>query len=375
MSQSFPPAHPSEQSPLHILRHMGQQRSGGTVTFQEPADPSVGWRVYLSSDSILYATSTVGQLPRLTYLLTRINPTLVDLVGGIPEQELEYEWLLQQLARRLSIRDVRQVIVRITQEALIHLLSIPRAQTQVQPHHPIASMLLTQSGAELIDPLQKAIERWQSLRDQIHSPLARISLAPQRAQLFCEHWDQSQAGRYFPRQGLSGCLNVMASELTLYELCSQLGCDPFTFGAWSHPLIRQGIVRVTPFVWPSADRIWIACIDDSKTIHKQVKSTLERAGYGVLSILEPGQALTALVRQRPVLILMDVMMPDIDGYELCRMLRQSKQLKDIPVVMMTGRDGLLDRLRAQMLGVSEFLPKPFAPQQLLATVQKMVALD
>ncbi|GAB4215378.1 MAG: response regulator [Synechococcales cyanobacterium] len=372
MSLSFPPAHPSEQSPLDILSHMGRQRSGGTLTFQEPRDPSVGWSVYLSSDSVLYATSTVGQLPRLTYLLTRINPALIDLLGGIRDHELEYEWLLQQLAGRLSIRDLRQMMLRITQEALIHLLSIPRAPTQVLPHHPIASVLLTQSWAEMIDPLPKAIERWQSLREQIHSPLARIRLAPQRAQLFCEHWDHSQAGRYFPQQELSGCLTVMDSELTLYELCSQLGCDPFTFGAWSQPLIRQGVIQVTPFARPAVERIWIACIDDSQTVHREVKSTLEMAGYGVLSITEPGQALTALVRQRPALILMDVNMPDIDGYELCRMLRQSKQLNAIPVVMLTERDGLLDRLRAQMLGVSEFLLKPFTPQQLLTTLKKVV---
>jgi len=69
---------------------------------------------------------------------------------------------------------------------------------------------------------------------------------------------------------------------------------------------------------------------------------------------------------------MDVNMPEIDGYELCRMLRQSKQLKEIPVVMLTGRDGLLDRLRAQILGVNDYITKPFQPEHLLAAVQKVL---
>jgi twitching motility two-component system response regulator PilG len=67
---------------------------------------------------------------------------------------------------------------------------------------------------------------------------------------------------------------------------------------------------------------------------------------------------------------MDINMPDIDGYELCRMLRQSRQLKDVPIVMLTGRDGLIDRLRAQLVGANSYLTKPFAPEQLMQAVQK-----
>jgi twitching motility two-component system response regulator PilG len=68
---------------------------------------------------------------------------------------------------------------------------------------------------------------------------------------------------------------------------------------------------------------------------------------------------------------MDINMPDIDGYELCRMLRQSRQLKDVPIVMLTGRDGLIDRLRAQLVGANSYLTKPFAPEQLTQAVQKV----
>jgi twitching motility two-component system response regulator PilG len=99
---------------------------------------------------------------------------------------------------------------------------------------------------------------------------------------------------------------------------------------------------------------------------------LEVSGYDVLGITEPTQALTALVRQRPAVILMDVNMPDIDGYELCSMLRQSRQLRDIPIVMLTGRDGILDRLRAKTLGVEYYLTKPFNPDRLVESIQKAV---
>jgi twitching motility two-component system response regulator PilG len=363
---------PKEQSPYRVLNEMGTKRVGGSVTFRDPLDLSVGWSVYLSSDHLLYATSTSGQLPRLTYVLSRINPGLVEVLSGIREKELEYEWLIQQLSQQLAIRELRQVVMRATQEALIHLLAIPRAPLQYSRTTPITSFLLTHSWSEMVHPLLKAIERWGSLREVFPTPLSRLQLDSQRIQEFCQHWDQSQASRYFPKQGLSGCMGLMNQSLTLYELCAQFGCDPFTVGAWAKPLVAQEVLKVAPYESPEIKRVLIACIDDSKTVQKQVKSILEIAGFAVLSILEPGQALTALVREKPALILMDVNMPEIDGYELCRMLRQSKQLKEIPVVMLTGRDGLLDRLRAQILGVNDYITKPFQPEHLLAAVQKVL---
>ena len=116
----------------------------------------------------------------------------------------------------------------------------------------------------------------------------------------------------------------------------------------------------------------IACIDDSKTIQKQVRGILLLSGYEVLGITEPAQALTALVRQKPAAILMDVNMPDIDGYELCSMLRQSRQLREIPIIMLTGRDGILDRIRAKTLGVNFYLTKPFHPEHLVESIGKVL---
>ncbi|GFE69188.1 response regulator [Chroococcus sp. FPU101] len=119
----------------------------------------------------------------------------------------------------------------------------------------------------------------------------------------------------------------------------------------------------------------IVCIDDSKTVQQQVTRTLSTVGYQVISITEPASALTVLVRHKPVLILLDINMPEINGYELCQMLNRSRILKDIPVVMLTGREGLVDRLRAKFIGVSEYLTKPFDPNELIEVVHRLTALS
>ena len=122
----------------------------------------------------------------------------------------------------------------------------------------------------------------------------------------------------------------------------------------------------------SQHRPVVACIDDSKTVQRQVQMTLEIAGYQVLSFTEPDRALTALVRHKPAVILMDINMPKMDGYELCRRLRQARHLQDVPIVMLTGRDGFLDRLRAKLAGVTSYLTKPFEPAQLLSSIQTAI---
>lgn len=137
-------------------------------------------------------------------------------------------------------------------------------------------------------------------------------------------------------------------------------------------LSRTGINNPTPSVNnPENDRPLVACIDDSKTVQRQVQLTLESVGYQVLNITEPASTLTLLVRQKPGIILLDINMPEIDGYELCQMLHRSRKLKEIPIVMLTGRDGIVDRVRAKLVGANHYLTKPFDPNQLIEVVQKL----
>lgn len=149
----------------------------------------------------------------------------------------------------------------------------------------------------------------------------------------------------------------------------------------SSQLIEKPNVQINSFksepttAYRAGIRPLVVCIDDSKTVQQQVTRILETVGYQVISITEPASALSILVRHKPALILLDINMPEIDGYELCQMLNRSRILKEIPVVMLTGREGLVDRLRAKFIGVSEYLTKPFNPNELIEIVQRLTALS
>ena len=118
----------------------------------------------------------------------------------------------------------------------------------------------------------------------------------------------------------------------------------------------------------------IACIDDNKTVQIQVKRTLELAGYEVLSIVDPGFCMTVLSRNQPKLILMDINMPYFDGYELCQMLKKSRQLKNIPIAFFSSKDTIVNRVRAKMCGAIGFLSKPIAPLELIDFVNTVVPI-
>jgi twitching motility two-component system response regulator PilG len=114
----------------------------------------------------------------------------------------------------------------------------------------------------------------------------------------------------------------------------------------------------------------IACIDDSPTVLNAINSFLDDKSFSVVMINDPVRALMQVVRIKPDLILLDVEMPNLDGYELCSLLRKHSLFKNTPIVMVTGNTGFLDRAKAKLVRSSGYLTKPFNQSELLKMVFK-----
>lgn len=114
----------------------------------------------------------------------------------------------------------------------------------------------------------------------------------------------------------------------------------------------------------------ILVIDDSPTVRKIVAVTLERHGYKVVIAPDGVQALAKLEEAAPDLVLLDINMPYMDGHQVCKVLKGNNSTKQVPVVMLSGKDGFMDKVRARMSGATEFISKPVDPNALLVTVQK-----
>jgi twitching motility two-component system response regulator PilG len=119
----------------------------------------------------------------------------------------------------------------------------------------------------------------------------------------------------------------------------------------------------------------IACIDDSPTVLRSIKHFLDENIFSVVAINDPVKALMQILRSKPDLILLDVEMPNLDGYELCSLLRRHSAFKHTPIIMVTGRTGFLDKAKAKMVRSSGYLTKPFTQKDLLKMVFRYLMID
>jgi two-component system, chemotaxis family, response regulator PixG len=114
----------------------------------------------------------------------------------------------------------------------------------------------------------------------------------------------------------------------------------------------------------------IACVDDSAWVCQTLAELMEKAEYRFLSIQDPLRAIPTLLSQKPDVILLDLRMPNTNGYEICTQLRRLSAFTHTPILILTGNDGVVDRVRAKMAGATDFLSKTISHDQLLATLAK-----
>ena len=116
----------------------------------------------------------------------------------------------------------------------------------------------------------------------------------------------------------------------------------------------------------------ILVVDDDQLMHMLFEHHLEGAGYRMLSAMNGQQAMEMAVREQPGIIVMDVMMPDVDGLAVLRELKKTEATKAIPVIVITSNRHALMQKESELAGAAIFLTKPFSPTQLLNEIRRLV---
>jgi twitching motility two-component system response regulator PilG len=120
---------------------------------------------------------------------------------------------------------------------------------------------------------------------------------------------------------------------------------------------------------PSNENLKIMVIDDSSTIRRSAEIFLGQVGYKVVLAEDGFDALAKINDSHPDLIFCDILMPRLDGYQTCALIKKSAKFRHTPVIMLSSKDGLFDRARGTMVGSDEYLTKPFTKDSLLKTVR------
>jgi twitching motility two-component system response regulator PilG len=114
----------------------------------------------------------------------------------------------------------------------------------------------------------------------------------------------------------------------------------------------------------------VLVVDDSPTVRKIVQLTLQRERIHVVTAGDGLSALAAVADEQPDLILLDIMLPRMDGYNICQVVRRNMAFRDMPIIMLSGKDGLFDKMRGKLAGSTEYITKPFDSAELVQTVKR-----
>ena len=118
-----------------------------------------------------------------------------------------------------------------------------------------------------------------------------------------------------------------------------------------------------------ASELKVLVVDDSATVRKLISSKLEKAGHNVVCAVDGIDGLAKMAENAPDIVFLDIAMPQMDGYEVCKRIRANPAAKHIPVVMISGKDGFFDKVRGRMAGTSDYITKPFGPDTLMKALE------
>ena len=116
----------------------------------------------------------------------------------------------------------------------------------------------------------------------------------------------------------------------------------------------------------------VLVIDDSKTIRRSAENLLSREGCDVITAIDGFDALSKIADSRPEIIFVDVMMPRLDGYQTCALIKNNSEFKATPVVMLSSKDGIFDKAKGRIVGSDQYITKPFSKEELLGTIRTLV---
>ncbi|HSK73395.1 MAG TPA: response regulator [Pyrinomonadaceae bacterium] len=173
-----------------------------------------------------------------------------------------------------------------------------------------------------------------------------------------------------------GHLNLknLRKGLTCLQKAAQLSPNNIMLGGQVNSLaIRLAEIEKQESVQSSMpkDRM-ILVVDDSPTVRKLISGKLEKSGHTVICAVDGMDAMSKLNDFVPDLILLDINMPRMDGYQVCKLIRGNETTKDVPVVMISGKDGFFDKVRGRMAGTTGYITKPFGPETLMKAIETYI---
>jgi two-component system, chemotaxis family, response regulator PixG len=395
----------SKIDPAELLLTSARLKQTGCLEFSRfakgnAAPTAISWRVYLHKGQLQYVDCSINSLAQLKYCLIRqgwksaaaaLQAPQLSMQTNSPEQAIS--WLLAE--KHINNTQFLELVGEISQDALEPCLWLNEGisfwhEAELMPLwiRQRGGNTISLNVVDLVNFLQQKLRKWQNCTSKLVSPHQRPYFLNYR------DIDKEPSVGILSEKVLRELGQVMRTGLSFRQLAHFINRDELYIAQILSPYIQQEMIHLrkpsAPLdLLPEIPKLLqqkelastkqldlstkvskIVCIDDSRIILKEMQRFLKEDRFQITIIDDPIQASSAIFRIEPNLILLDITMPKINGYTLCRLLRNSDACKDIPIIMVTGNTGLIDKAKAKLAGATDYLTKPFTRMGLMAIVDK-----
>ncbi|RCJ23401.1 two-component system response regulator [Nostoc sp. ATCC 43529] len=352
-------------------------KSGGDKNSKYPSKQQ-SWFVFFVNGQIIYCQQGESSLSRISDYLRhyRVEMRLADKqiasLSSTDAPEYAYLWaLLEQ--NIISPKIAASIIQGLVHETLFDLLSLHQGNFIFRQSAALAPQLNTFEIAQFVTKITKQVQEWKQLYPHIQSPEQLLVLS-----------DKVQTHSSLPAATVNKLQHWADGKTSLRQLARYLNRDILTVAKAIYPYVQQSWLQLVYSATnqPEIDtenselnkknRGRIVCIDDAIAIGETINSILQAQGYEAIVLTNPLEAIALVFQLKPDLILCDIAMSELEGYEVCAMLRHSTAFRLTPIIMLTGKDGFIDRVKASMVGATDYLTKPFTDNELLMLVGKYI---
>lgn len=396
-------------SPSNLLSQLANSQSSGCLELNEGL---VSWKIYLQQGNLQYIYCSAQLLDQLRYHLHYLGwKQTVDSLKNLPQSFLKLKdkspeqniygkviaWLLAE--KHLNLSQGTTLIKNIVQDELQFCLWLERGTSTWQDGHHAPSWIPPQikdavnlNLIECLDQAQTRREKWQKCSPELTSIHQRPYFSP--------GWNIKSLppSGSLNQKALMDLTQVLRGRTSIRQLSLLLKKDELIVAQFLSPYIDEKIIylhhpqppfdllpnipkdhQIDDFMLqtpteelPKLDtKTWqIVCIDDSPIILNEIQRFLDQDIYKITAIDDPVQAVPMIFKIRPDLILLDITMPRINGYKLCGLLRSSGNCDHIPIIMVTGNTGFVDKARAKLAGATDYFTKPFTKEGLNQIIAK-----
>jgi len=381
---------PTESNKSLLLAQLVQQAKK-QLTGQLDVHAANGntWSIFFCVGRLIWATHHGHEVRALRLHLAQHCPTIDFETLSIREADKFFSWDYQVIwvlekRKTISIEQAGQTIRETILDCFFEMLQAEQ-QSSLQfkvLQHEALNMLRMQivalNVAAIAKKTQAQLIAWREAQLQGLSP-ADIPVIK----------DRDSLEKNVPAKVFQQLIRRVDGQKSLRELAHAMDIDLVRLSRSLLVYIRKGWVTLIPasdIPRPTPPpvktnqqsqgedrrRSLIACVDDSPQVCELMEAIITEAGYRFIGISDSVRALPILLEKRPSLIFLDLVMPVANGYEVCTQLRRMSIFNSTPIVILTGNDGVVDRVRAKMVKASEFLSKPVEKDKVLSTIERLL---